>query len=571
MNPRDYLELAASRSNGRIAQPYDEQIVMANTLFESMKIPNVVQVSQGPTGMGKTIVELSVGHSLTDIDKRVLIAAPTHNHIRDNLLQEAKLIFDEIPPVMYGVSHQRYAIARNSCPRGLESCRAPGSKECEPYQDECIIEDNYFKCKSTNIVFTTHAYIVSKPSFVDGFDVLFVDESHGLPNVIRGSSKKSLSPQTLQELLDREKKNPEVFSALQLAKAEFDKVLPFTDRGVAPPPVIAQQALEALKRAAQKTPEGSELSQWTFMDQPKFSPGGSLTASRYHKKHNWAETLSVGLISATVEDPRAHAKDCGFEGLVLRPKIQIDTPFFRERFEKRPIFGLIDGPRLAKGDMDNYDHFRTEANEIILKLVRLVEEVTLILCQNKTDSQSIQEAIGSVPDLQDRLSILPDDEDALSDVDSCEEFIKNEINEGRRIIIATASSKLWEGANVPELRYLIIDALPYRRPEPEEVGGRGAKAAQSWKNMKRFMLNRVQQGIGRLVRSDGEWGIAVIIDERMYTNRLQFFKVLPRYITSDQIFRWVTKDNIETKIAAMARKLRSGGNARTSKSLKDYQ
>jgi len=569
VDPQEYLEQASKRYPEKIKKPYDEQIQMANTLFESMKMSYVVQVAQGPTGMGKTLVELAVARSLNDLDKRVLIAAPTHNHITDNLLQEARLIFDQAPPVMFGLSHERFDDTRTHCPRGLDTCNMPGSKECEPYQDSCKIAEMHFKCRAANTVFTTHAYIVSKPSFINEFAVLFVDESHGLPNVIRGASQKTLPLQSFQRLLNREK-NPEVLSALKDAKEKFDRAVQFSAKSKSsPPPILAQQTLETIKRAARYAPEGSDLSQWLFLDQAKFSSDGSLVATRYRKKPNWNETLSVGLISATVEEPRAHARDCGFESLVLRPKAQYDTETFMRRFERRPIFGLIDGPRLAKGDMENYPLFRNEANGIIVKLVRLLDEVTLILCQNRQDSQSIEAAIREVPDIYRRLSVLPDEEDS-SNVESYEEFIKKEIGKGKKVIIATASSKLWEGANVPDLRYLIIDSLPYRRPDPEEKEGTGARAAQSWKNMRRFMLSKVQQGVGRLVRSDDDWGVAVIIDERMYTNRAQFFKELPRYITSPQIFRWVTTDKMESEITIMASQLKAGKNGRKDRSIKDF-
>ena len=161
--------------------------------------------------------------------------------------------------------------------------------------------------------------------------------------------------------------------------------------------------------------------------------------------------------------------------------------------------------------------------------------------------------------VKNRLTILPEDS---NDVDSYENIIKNEIEKGKTVIIATASSRLWEGANVPELKFLIIDALPYRRLNPDEKSATGSKRAKTWKSMKRFMLNRMQQGIGRLVRKEAEWGIAVIIDNRFYTNHKQLFKELPRYIVSDQIFRWTEKDNLINKVVRMIKQLKSGKSSR---------
>ena len=88
MNPEEYLEVAKDNSD-EIYEIYEEQYRMARILFESMKMNGVIQVSQGPTGMGKTLVILAVAKALIEIGKRVLISAPTYNHLYDNMIKEA--------------------------------------------------------------------------------------------------------------------------------------------------------------------------------------------------------------------------------------------------------------------------------------------------------------------------------------------------------------------------------------------------------------------------------------------------------------------------------------------------
>ena len=126
MNPEEYLELAKERSD-EISEIYIEQKKMARILFESMKMSGVIQVSQGPTGMGKTLVILAVARCLTEIGKRVLISAPTYNHLYDNMIKEAKLIFGEeitkYTPIMYGKTNQRYENLVENCPRKMEYCK----------------------------------------------------------------------------------------------------------------------------------------------------------------------------------------------------------------------------------------------------------------------------------------------------------------------------------------------------------------------------------------------------------------------------------------------------------------
>ena len=95
MNPLEYLQKAVNSSD-TIDRIYDEQQKMANVLYQSMNQQGVIQVSQGPTGMGKTLVELAVACALKDDGKRVLIAVPTYNHVADNLRMEASLMYGRL-------------------------------------------------------------------------------------------------------------------------------------------------------------------------------------------------------------------------------------------------------------------------------------------------------------------------------------------------------------------------------------------------------------------------------------------------------------------------------------------
>ena len=569
MNPEEYLAMAKERSD-EISEIYNEQKRMARILFESMKMNGVVQVSQGPTGMGKTLVILAVAKSLTEIGKRVLISAPTYNHLYDNMIKEAKLIFGEDiakdTPIMFGRTNQRYKDLMQNCPRKLEYCKNPNSRACQKSIDECQRAKDYSICRDSNAVFTVHAYIVSVPSYMNEFDVVLIDESHGLPDVIRSTTQTSFSIEDIQHIIknitDTNIKQ-QLETSLNYWKNAKKRIS--TDKKV--PQALIDRIYNPIKNVASLVPETSELSNFKYYDLARLTLGGRLYASSYRKVPEWNENLSVGLISATIEDARAHIRDCQFNSLIMRPADKYETERFRLRFEKRPIYGLIDGPRLSKGDPKNYNLFREEANDIIKDLVENTNEITLILCQNQKDAKSIQKTLKKSEKVKNRLTILPEDP---QEVESYEVIIREKIDSGKTVIIATASSRLWEGANVPELKFLIIDALPYRRLNPDEKTATGSKRAKTWKNMKRFMLNRIQQGIGRLVRKEDEWGIAVIIDNRFYTNYKQLFKELPNYIISSQIFRWTEKANLIIEIAKMIKQLKSGRSARIIQDITKY-
>jgi len=155
VNSEEYLEVAKDNSE-EISEIYSEQKRMARILFESMKMNGVIQVSQGPTGMGKTLVILAVAKTLTDIGKRVLISAPTYNHLYDNMIKEAKLIFGEEiaknTPILYGKSNSRYVDLMENCPRKLEHCKNPISRDCQEHLDKCLRAQDHLNCKLLNKV-----------------------------------------------------------------------------------------------------------------------------------------------------------------------------------------------------------------------------------------------------------------------------------------------------------------------------------------------------------------------------------------------------------------------------------
>ncbi|MHA1434399.1 MAG: helicase C-terminal domain-containing protein [Candidatus Heimdallarchaeota archaeon] len=562
MNPKEYLKLAASKSP-KIKEIYTEQYQMANILYESMKLDGVVQVSQGPTGMGKTLVLLAVARACVELQKRVLIAVPTYNHLIENLIQESKFIFESEPPTLYGKSNSRYTDQIKSCPRKLEECINPLSDECK--QEKCKVVKEYNDCFNSPIVFTVHAVLVSKPSHMNKFDVILIDESHGFPNVIRSMAQETLTLKKLEKVLDEEKET------LEFENIRKDlRIVKGMAGNRKPPPILAQRIFENLKKLSDKSQRESRIREYSHYDTARFTSDGSIFLTRRRRKFSLKENISVGLISATIEDARSHVNDCQFDSLIMRPADSYgNTERFRKRFERRPIYSLIDGPNLGKGDLKNYSIFRDKANIIIKKLVESINEVILILCQNTRDANEIKKELEKSDSINKRLTVLPDNPDS-NDLDTYEQHIRSEIALGKNVIIATASSRLWEGANVPNLHLLIIDALPYRRMSEDEMQARGYKKSQSWKNMKRFMLNRIQQGVGRLVRKDDDWGVAIIIDGRFYIGKNQFFKNLPNYITSENIFRWILEKNVYKDIKSMIENLKEGKNARKYKDITDF-
>ena len=83
-----------------------------------------------------------------------------------------------------------------------------------------------------------------------------------------------------------------------------------------------------------------------------------------------------------------------------------------------------------------------------------------------------------------------------------------ELVDRSKVILATASSRLWEGIDIQDLLLEIIFDLPYIQP-PVYMD-----RSKSWWYVKRKMLMRLQQGIGRLIRKENDLGVCVVFDNR---------------------------------------------------------
>ncbi|WP_127545585.1 ATP-dependent DNA helicase [Paenibacillus amylolyticus] len=83
------------------------------------------------------------------------------------------------------------------------------------------------------------------------------------------------------------------------------------------------------------------------------------------------------------------------------------------------------------------------------------------------------------------------------------------------------SVNLWEGLDVPgpSLSNVMIWSLPYPPQDPVFNAKRSASAAPYEEIDLPYMLLRVKQGLGRLIRTSTDSGSAVILDESLYTKK----------------------------------------------------
>lgn len=141
-------------------------------------------------------------------------------------------------------------------------------------------------------------------------------------------------------------------------------------------------------------------------------------------------------------------------------------------------------------------------SEMASKLLSMVPGKALLLFKSYRDQHAAERIIK---------------ENVEREITFIEEGFQNEevqaLVEKADIIMASASARLWEGIDIKNLKFEIIFSLPFIRP-PVHMD-----LTRSFPYVRRKMLIRLQQGIGRIIRSKNDKGMCVVLDERLATHK----------------------------------------------------
>ena len=148
-----------------------------------------------------------------------------------------------------------------------------------------------------------------------------------------------------------------------------------------------------------------------------------------------------------------------------------------------------------------------KAISLIVDTLKTRSERGLILFKNYRDQKRANNVLSKIFP-QSKLFFF---DNSIEDSDRLEQLASQS-----QISLASASSTLWEGINIKDLRIAMIVSPPFSRPP---IGQRGL-----YQVLERKMLVRLQQGIGRIIRSEKDWGVAILLDTRFreYVNRRAF-------------------------------------------------
>ena len=184
---------------------------------------------------------------------------------------------------------------------------------------------------------------------------------------------------------------------------------------------------------------------------------------------------------------------------------------------------------------------------------------SLILCRSGDDARNIDSYFLAFDSVARRV-YLYEEEETKTDLDYVQRTINKKIDEGKDIIITTAASRLWEGVTINHLKLVVIDALPYASPQPYDRIEKNVWS--SWRTSRtfRFMVRRMQQGVGRLVRSDDDpWGVVVVVDGRFNAQWNTIRTALPKYMTDPKIINFVTRASVAPSVMAKVAQFESRG------------
>ena len=431
-----------------------------------------------------------------------------------------------MPSTVYGIEEYNCAITGERadyliCLEEREKCEKSGTL-CEAlvankrYGEEKFVITNFSK------------FLSVRPT--NEFDLIVVDDSHGFENAVEQRFQNSVRYGKVGSLYDKYKDDAvmenffgnfieifdDIYDAMPPgrldARISEDYVKRFAERVITTDKVELLKHFRGLDRFDRPACQDIayfidaciRLTMHTFYIRKDYyapeDPDGAEVISRLSEKFQKEIVRQrfgnsrVIFSSGTPGQPLVHARSCTFRryspnDLVVVPKEE--PPIVKDWFGNLRIFEVED-----VGSFKDPDTF-PKALDLTLELLKRPHVKTLMLFKNYRGQEYAKSMIKK--EIKREVGFIDDT------------FRSEEVKElvdRSGIILATASSRLWEGIDIQDLLLEIIFDLPYIKP-PVYM-----ERLQSWRYGKRKMLMRLQQGIGRLIRQENDAGVCIVFDNR---------------------------------------------------------
>lgn len=504
-----------------------------------------------PTGTGKTFVYLPITITAANRGYRVCILVATNlimDQVRRNYLPNFKTNVQ--PYYAKGIEHYDCPLTNDIADYG--TCTAAQRLECSKKNSKCMVLHTNTQLEDHNFIITNFHKFLSVPT-KRGFDLIVIDDSHGFENAQDDKFQTRVSYYEINGAYKRHEQKGDVLSDFA---GEF---LDFFDDGVrtvpheeltrrAPDDVIKKiaeiKSYDRLQKDIKNLEEPDRSTCYNllyfvrccqnaslhtfYIQKDYYNPDDPQEASLIARKSDKFQSKMITSLfnkskvifaTATPGDIAIHAGSCTHrdynqDSLAIVPQKQPST--VKNWFKGLTIFETSDVSGDARDSVENGAHIASE----ILKSFRVK---TLLLFKNYRDQKKAEIFLKKNAD-----------RDITFIDDGFQTETVQELVEKADVIMATASSRLWEGIDIRNLKLEMIFSLPFIRP-PVHLD-----KSKSFQYVKRKMLVRLQQGIGRLIRKENDCGVCVIMDNRLdkYKNSSNFSESYRQRITN------VSTDNL---------------------------
>lgn len=475
-----------------------------------------------PTGTGKSFVFMPIGIASAGAGYRTCILCATNllmSQMKNRYFPRFKSKVDLV--AVKGIEHYDCSITGQKA--DYFTCTREQREACREAGYSCDVLKYGGELEKHNLIVTNFHKFLSTP-IENKFDLVVIDDSHGFENAVDDKFQTLINYFRIEDLYHRHEPRKDKVSDLtgnfldifddiinsmppaQLTRkvadddiskiAEIDKyvekeelqALDTLDRG------IIYELLYFIKNCKDIT-----LNTF-FVQKDYYNPEDrrevsliSRKSERYIKRvmPSIFANSRVILTSAFLGRISTHAQSCTYRKydgsqLVTVPKEKLEI--VKKWFDSLYIYEVTD---LVGGSGDPFD----EGVELIAKMLRATAVKSLLLFKNYRNQRRAESGLRR--EVERDITFIDD---------SYQTEQVQELVQKADVIMASASSRLWEGIDIRRLRFEIIFSLPFIRP-PVYMDRR-----LSFPYVKRKMLIRLQQGIGRLIRQPGDLGVCVVLN-----------------------------------------------------------
>ena len=476
-----------------------------------------------PTGTGKTFIYAPIAIEASESGFRTCVLCYTR-YMQDRVREDfARFPGGNIANIIFGVSLYH-------CPR---FGRKADNWTCNENREDCVNQSYECEVLASEKRYSENPLIITNYSkFLKyrgaDWDLIIIDDSHSFETVKEQAYQYSVNYGLVDETYEKHQSEEILADFLgnfcDIFDNIFETALPHERKqgtlGIDYVKRIAEETFsenneKRLKAAIQRLPDRDKQiceevyrfvvackraadhrfylrKDWFTPEDPKLAEliAREVKATVDFKIPDRLRKARVILATATPGDPEKHIKECthrNYARVGLRVVPETMPKSLADWFRNLDIYSLSD-----LGDTRSSDNFR-RALRFATDIMHTAKVKTILLFKNYNDQKMAKDFMEH--EFEDIYFVERDDD---------EDTIHKYANQSR-IILASASTRLWEGISINDLRLGIIFTPPFIRV-PVHV------PPPTYPYNERIMLRRLQQGIGRLIRSETDEGTCLLLD-----------------------------------------------------------